>query len=83
VGGVPDVVSLEHAILVAPEKPREIAEALAEVSSQPAAALARADQGGERLRKSFSRGAWVGAINKAYEAARINAARRRHAVSLE
>ncbi len=73
VGGVPDVITTAHAILVAPEEPGEIAAALAELRRQPSAALARSKLARERLRESFSAAAWLDAVDEVYQAARTSA----------
>jgi len=69
VGGVPDVVSSSHALLVPPEQPELIAEALSQVERDPSAAIARSVRARERLAESFSRARWLGEIDAVYEAA--------------
>jgi glycosyltransferase involved in cell wall biosynthesis len=69
VGGVPDVVSSSHALLVPPEQPSLIANALSEVECDPSAAIARSTRARERLLESFSRARWLGAIDAVYAAA--------------
>jgi len=76
VGGVPDVVSSSHAILVPSEQPRMIARALAEVGSEPTAAARRSGLAHERLLQSFGTTEWLDAIDVVYRAARTNAAKR-------
>jgi glycosyltransferase involved in cell wall biosynthesis len=66
VGGVPDVVTSEHAILVPSERPVAIAEALAELKRDPAAAKRRSDQARERLLQGFSAQSWVDTIEEVY-----------------
>ena len=74
VGGVPEVITSAHAILVGSEEPREIAVALAELRRQPSAALARSKLARERLLESFSSVAWLDAVDEVYQAARRSAA---------
>jgi glycosyltransferase involved in cell wall biosynthesis len=69
VGGVPDVVSSSHALLVAPEQPGMIAQALSEVEREPLAAADRSVRARERLRESFSPMTWLSAIDAVYHAA--------------
>lgn len=69
VGGVPDVVSSSHALLVPTEQPRMIAQALSEVEREPSAATARSVRARERLLQSFSPVKWLNAIDAVYEAA--------------
>jgi glycosyltransferase involved in cell wall biosynthesis len=77
VGGVPDVVTSAHAILVAPEKPQAIADALAELKREPSAAVARSNLARQRLLQSFGTAAWLEAVRVAYQAACTSAADRR------
>ncbi len=70
VGGVPDVVSPSHAILVPSEDPRMIARALDQVLSDPSAAARRSMLARERLLQSFGTAHWLDAIDDVYEAAR-------------
>ena len=76
VGGVPDVVSSSHAILVPSEQPRMIASALAEVGNEPSAAARRSTLARERLLRSFGTARWLDAISAVYQAACANAAKR-------
>ena len=66
VGGVPDVVSSEHALLVPPEEPVTIAEALAEVRREPSAATHRSLLARKRVLQAFSAEAWLDAIEDVY-----------------
>ncbi len=66
VGGIPDVVTPAHAILVPPEQPSSIASALAELLTNPRATAERSAAATERVRASFSRGAWLDAVNDVY-----------------
>jgi len=49
VGGVPDVVTSEHALLVPAEQPGAIAEALAELKRDPSAGIHRSELAHDRL----------------------------------
>jgi glycosyltransferase involved in cell wall biosynthesis len=69
VGGVPDVVSASHAVLVPSEQPSMIAEALSEVEQVPSAATDRSTRARERLLQSFSLPAWLDAVEAVYAAA--------------
>jgi glycosyltransferase involved in cell wall biosynthesis len=68
VGGVPDVIGPEHAILVAPEQPGAIAEALAKLTQERSAAEGRSDLASDRLAHAFSPRAWVDAVDAVYRA---------------
>jgi glycosyltransferase involved in cell wall biosynthesis len=69
VGGVPDVVSASQALLVPPEQPGVIAQALSEIEREPSAATDRSARARERLLQSFSSETWLASIDKVYEAA--------------
>jgi glycosyltransferase involved in cell wall biosynthesis len=69
VGGVPDIVSPSHAILVPTEQPGAIARALAEVVNEPSAAARRSVLARERLLQSFGTAGWLDAIDAVYQAA--------------
>lgn len=77
VGGVPDVISSAHAILVAPEAPAEIARALEEVRREPMTSAHRSELARERLLQSFSYAAWLDAVDTVYRAAFTSSANRR------
>jgi glycosyltransferase involved in cell wall biosynthesis len=66
VGGVPDVVTSDHALLVSAENPGAIAEGLALLRREPAAAIARTTQARSRVAQSFSADAWIDAIEDVY-----------------
>jgi glycosyltransferase involved in cell wall biosynthesis len=70
VGGVPDVVSVEDAVLVEPESPGALAAAIHEVRDAPAEARARARRAGERLQTEFAIGPWLQRYDDVYRAAR-------------
>jgi glycosyltransferase involved in cell wall biosynthesis len=69
VGGVPDVVTDAEAILVPSESPEAIAEALAAIRSDPAAARRRCEAALERLTTVFGAGEWVRSIERIYDQA--------------
>ena len=69
VGGVPDVVTSSHAILVPSEQPKMIARALGELAIQPAAAARRSVLARERLLQSYGSAGWLDAIDAVYKAA--------------
>ncbi len=76
VGGVPDVVGPEDALLVPPDDPVALAAAVRDVFANPAAAAARARSARARLERDFASGPWVESYLEAYRAV---LARRRHA----
>lgn len=59
VGGIPDVVSDEEAILVAPEDPRALADAIRSVIEDPPAARARAGRAAARFRETSTPARWA------------------------
>lgn len=59
VGGVPDVVNDQEAILVAPDAPEALAAAIASVSDRPEVAKSRVDRASQRLAADFSASAWL------------------------
>lgn len=69
VGGVPDVVGPEEAILVSPDAPGAIASAIEEVRSAPGEARERARQGRHRLDREFDRSRWLNRYDKVYRRA--------------
>jgi glycosyltransferase involved in cell wall biosynthesis len=66
VGGVPDVITSEHALLVPTEQPGAIAEALAELRRDPSAATGRSGLAHERLLQAFSPEVWLEAVDEVY-----------------
>jgi glycosyltransferase involved in cell wall biosynthesis len=68
VGGVPDVVTSDHALLVPPEQPAAIAAALAEIRRDPSAATRRTERARERVVQQFSAHAWIDAVEEVYRA---------------
>jgi glycosyltransferase involved in cell wall biosynthesis len=72
VGGVPDVVSANEALLVPPDDPHAVATALREVLRDPAAARRRARAARERLEGQFGIGVWLGRYEAVYRAVRCH-----------
>lgn len=66
VGGVPDVVTPDHALLVPSERPDEIASALLEVDRNPGAASRRVEAAYSRLLGRFSPAAWLEEVDAVY-----------------
>jgi glycosyltransferase involved in cell wall biosynthesis len=69
VGGVPDVVSPDEALLIPPEDPRALAAAIREAHEHPADAAARAARARRRLEKDFAAAPWIDAYDRIYRAA--------------
>lgn len=69
VGGVPDVVSAREALLVAPERPDQLAAAIRHVYEDPEAARKRAEAARRRLEECFSIDVWVRRYDAVYEGA--------------
>lgn len=59
VGGVPDMLSEAEALLVAPDDPPALADAIAAVRRDPVGARERAARARDRLRRQFSLPAWL------------------------
>jgi glycosyltransferase involved in cell wall biosynthesis len=68
VGGVPDVVTSEQAILVPPESPAKLAEAIRQSWALPAAAAQRARLASQRLVVAFSVDPWLARYEEIYRA---------------
>jgi len=66
VGGVPDVVDSAEALLVDPEDPAALREAVLSVARQPDAARHRAERAKARLAAVFGPGAWLDAHEALY-----------------
>ena len=77
VGGTPDVVSSDDAILVPAEDPQAIAEAISEVRRDPAGARSRTAHAQQRLISRFGAEQWLTAVDSAYRGAVDRASRRR------
>jgi len=70
VGGVPDVIAPTHALLVPPEHPRMIAQALEEIARGPSAAAQRSILAQARLHHAFDSAAWLSAVDAIYDGVR-------------
>jgi len=66
VGGVPDVLGPDEALLVPPGDPDRLAEAIRAVFDDPAAAAARADRARARLLTEFAPGPWLDQYESLY-----------------
>jgi glycosyltransferase involved in cell wall biosynthesis len=66
VGGVPDVISGAEGLLVAADRPAELAFALREVLTQPREAATRAGRAAERLARDFSLETWLDSYQELY-----------------
>jgi glycosyltransferase involved in cell wall biosynthesis len=69
VGGIPDVVSSEEALLVAPDDANALAGAIRRAVDDPAAAERRAVNAAARIRTEFSRQQWVARYSAVYRSA--------------
>lgn len=67
VGGVPAVVDAETAILVSPERPAELADAIRRVRAHPMEARGRAERALVRLREHFAVEVWAGRYAAIYQ----------------
>lgn len=68
VGGVSDVVSTDQALLIPPDDPNKLAQALGELLRSPDIALCRCRSARERLHSSFDSTAWFEQIESVYRA---------------
>ena len=76
VGGVPDILGGDTALLIDPDQPRALADAIDSVVRDPDAARRRANAARDIMNAGESLGAWVAAYSAAYDAAlRVAAAR--------
>jgi len=67
VGGLPDVVSSDEALLVAPDDPSACAAAVRAVYADRAGAERRARAAGARLEREFGRSAWLSCYEALYQ----------------
>lgn len=67
VGGVPDVLTSEEAILVPPEDTRALAEAIRSVVQDPEAAARRAAAASRRLEASYGLEGWLDSYERVYD----------------
>ena len=70
VGGVPDVVGPNEALLVEPDDPTALANAIRAVRERPEEAAQRANMAAQRLRDRYNAGRWVEEYERVYQAAR-------------
>jgi glycosyltransferase involved in cell wall biosynthesis len=77
VGGVPDVVSSDEAILVSPEQPTMIARALDAILTDPVAAKRRSSVAKERVVRDFGPEKWIAEIYRIYRAIESDGVARR------
>jgi glycosyltransferase involved in cell wall biosynthesis len=70
VGGVPDVVGPAHALLVPPEHPRMIAQALDQILRERSAAEQRSFLARERVLHTFNSTTWLAAVDAIYDGMR-------------
>lgn len=70
VGGIPDVVGDEEALLVPSEDPHALARAIGAVQLDPFSARQRATDAHARLQRDADAGRWVARYRHVYEAAR-------------
>jgi glycosyltransferase involved in cell wall biosynthesis len=68
VGGVPDIVSAEEALLVPPEDPAALAGAIRAVHADPAGAASRARAARRRLDSDYGVAGWVARYDGTYAA---------------
>lgn len=73
VGGIPDIVSDEEALLVPSEDPPALAAAIAQVQRDPVAARQRATDAHARLQRDCDVGRWTARYRYVYDAARTAA----------
>jgi glycosyltransferase involved in cell wall biosynthesis len=66
VGGIPDVVSKSEALLVAPESPRALSDALRAIYCDAAAAADRAARAAARIESEFAVDPWVERYHRVY-----------------
>ncbi len=70
VGGIPDVVSSNEAVLVPPEDPAALGAAIRQLIDDPAAARTRADAATRRLRDEFGADRWLASHETLYRSIR-------------
>ncbi len=66
VGGVPDLIGPGHGLLVPPEQPAALAQAILAVRANPAAAKRRATAARERLENEFGPQQWLARYEQVY-----------------
>lgn len=70
VGGVPDVLSSSEALLVRPDDPAALADAIRRVHADPAAAAARAARARQRVTNEFASAPWLASYERIYRSLR-------------
>ena len=70
VGGVPDVLSSRDALLVPPDDPVALAEAIRRVHADPATAASRAARARQRLAGDFAPAPWLASYERIYQSLR-------------
>lgn len=83
VGGVPDVVTPDEAILVSSERPAMIAQALGEIRRDPSSARQRAERARDRVATRFGLDAWLRAVQATYDSVASAAGQRERASPIE
>ncbi len=78
IGGIPDVVTPDEALLVPAERPDALAAAIRSVITDRAAADQRAAAALRKLETTFDAGPWLQRYEAVYDAARQHARRRRN-----
>jgi glycosyltransferase involved in cell wall biosynthesis len=68
VGGVPDIVGPTEALLVPPDRPSELADAIRATLEDPAAAMERANHARQRLERDFALQPWLDSHERIYRA---------------
>jgi glycosyltransferase involved in cell wall biosynthesis len=78
VGGVPDVIGPGEGLLVPPERPTALAQAIRNVQAHPAAAKQRAEAARVRLAVEFGPERWLARYEEIYRDVRRTGARAQH-----
>jgi glycosyltransferase involved in cell wall biosynthesis len=78
VGGVPDVVTSAHAMLIPAERPSMIAQSLTALRRDPSSARERAQLARERVARVFGAETWLAAVDSVY--ARVESQRPKEAL---
>jgi glycosyltransferase involved in cell wall biosynthesis len=78
VGGVPDVIGPGEGLLVPPERPTALAQAIRNVQAHPAAAKQRAEAARVRLALEFGPERWLARYEEIYRDVRRTGARAQH-----
>lgn len=69
VGGVPDIMSSDEALLIPPQNSAALSSAIREVNDHPHEAFARAARARRRLEKDFAASPWIEAYKRIYRIA--------------